>query len=262
MNKLLLANTALFLFGVSLNAAELFNDGFESGASGFTYVDNGTSNTGAYSITTPGADGTGGAGHVGDNLVQYASNTIAAGYIKANGAVANGAQDFSLTFDFKFEQESTYDDAMIFVGDLSNGNYYRIGLGENSGTQQVYQISGGVRDANTTTTYSASTFTDDTWYSATINWASGTNTLSFDSVLFGDMSSVVSFSTILDGSGLNNASIASLAASGVEFGFGTFNDQASFDNVIINGVAIPESSTCALLAGMLALGAAVCRRRA
>lgn len=190
----------------------------------------------------------------------YGDNKQAGGYITPTAVAADAAFDFSLSYDFKFGHESTYDDAVLFLGNLSSGNYYSMYTSEQAGDNDVWIAVNGDRENLTATVNDYQTAkVDDTWYSVTYNWNATTETLSYNMTLQGDATSVESYDVVLDGSSAFNTSFADMAS--VQIGFGSHNDNATFDNISFEGTtAIPEPATIGLL-GAGALGLVVARRR-
>ncbi|MDZ8120015.1 DNRLRE domain-containing protein [Pontiella agarivorans] len=220
----------------------LLNEDFEGTMTNFTWIVNvaDAANSNAYSSTTGVNHATGAAegsaAHVGDGLSASGDNTLAAGWIQANDLLVDPASNFTMTVDFKFEQESNYDDCQIFIGDLNGKSYYRLGLSESTDAQSAYLIEGGVRNGTALGVY-APALVDDTWYTATVGWDAAAETLTLHVEEVAGSSNVLIFASVLDGSG-DKVSLKDLAAGGVQFGFGTFNDRASCDNVVIAGTAL------------------------
>ena len=220
------------------SASEWFVDDFESGVTNFKWVMN-AGNADALSSTTGVNSDTGVAeglaAHVGDNLNFNGASDTSSGWIQVNGFSIDSSHDFTLSVDLKFEQEGDYDDALIFFGDLDGGSYYRLGVGENAVSTAMWLIQNGQRlaDGQETVKYSAA-LTDDTWYHAIVRWDVLTETLHFQLTETGGEAEVASFSITLSGDASNTTSIATLAPGGIQFGFGTYNDRASFDNVLIS----------------------------
>lgn len=217
---------------------------------GWTLVDN-TSGTPVFSIVT-GHDGSGGgsgsAGHI-DGTYDPGANSTPGGWFQSP-ASRTGASPFTLTYDVKVEQEGDADDSIVVFGDIDSDDYYVLYVTEVDANNDLYRVDNGVRAGSPVEDAYASGILDDTWYSATVVWTpiSGTTgTLSVDVVDPGTSTSMGSFTQtnlVMD--------------STVQFGFGSFNDQASFDNINININinVIPEPSTFALAAlGLLGLTA-------
>jgi len=220
----------------------------ESGLpAGWKLVDN-TTGTPVFSIVT-GHDGSGGssgsAGHIGGTYDPGANNTPG-GWFQSPVA-RDGASPFTLTYDVKVEQEGTADDSTVLFGDIDNDDYYVLYVTEVDANNDLFRVTNGVRGGPIEDGY-ASGVLDDTWYRATVTWTptSGTTgTLSVD---------VVDPSTSTSVGGFTQTGL--VMDDTVQFGFGSFNDQASYDNISV----IPEPSTFALAASGL-LGLLACGRR-
>lgn len=220
----------------------IFSEDFETTLSNFTWIVNAAdpANSNAYSAVagvnhdTGAEEGT--AAHIGDNL--EADGTAAAGWIQANDLLIDPASNFTVSIDFKFEHEAPYDDSLFFIGDLDGKTYYRIGMSESAEAQKMWLVENGDLQGTETKTYSQ-TLSDDTWYAATIGWDAATEILTLHVDEVAGVSDVLVFSVALDGSEDNKRSLSDLPGRGLQFGFGTYNDRASCDNVVIKGTVVP-----------------------
>ncbi|MDZ8120014.1 PEP-CTERM sorting domain-containing protein [Pontiella agarivorans] len=236
-----LVTAVVFAVATSALADPLsFTEDFDTaGLDNFTLVDRTAagSNAGKSSLV---AGVTGQAGHVG-NGVTYGDNSQAGAWLQANGIAVDANSDFTLSYSFKFEQEGTFDDAILAFGNLDAGNYYTSYTTEGAGGSLLYIAKNGKREGNSANASAdfGTTFADDTWHSATYSWVAATETLT---ATVGS----ASYSVVLDGSTAYNVSLKDYT-DGIQFGFGTHNDRASFDDIQLTGTAIPEPATLGLI---------------
>lgn len=211
----------------------MFSDNFDaSGLSNFTQVDRaGSSN---FSVSTAGV--TEDAGQVGGN-VGTASGSQPGAWLQPTDVYADPDYDFTVTFDARLMSEGSLDDCVFILGNQDDGEYYTIYLHESAQYCELDYYSSSIRATPPTVgSYASTAFADDTWYSITVTWVAATQTLSFNATQHGSATSFAAFSAVLDDAGTNNPSLKSFNY-GIQFGFGTHNDGARFDNIVIDGTA-------------------------
>jgi len=258
--------TAVLATSVSAAAATLVDEDFEGEVglpAGWTLVDNGP---GAESFSiTAGHDGAGNdAGDGGNVTVPNPGPTSSpGGWIQAP-AEADAAFDFTLTYDVKINPEANVDDTIVVFGDLDGGDYYNLFVTEVDANNELYRLEDnsriGLNDAPTVDDYAAG-IANDVWYQVTVDWDVSALELSVDVTDVAAATSKGSFTHTLDGTQVSDGDVLNPTLTGaVQFGFGSFNDNGDFDNISVEGTAIPEPSTWALLLlGVFGL-AAVARR--
>jgi hypothetical protein len=232
MKKIL--NLFIIIFVVStVQGNVLLSEDFESAGlpAGWTVVDNsdGSSNP-AFSNTT-GHDGSGGNGgegaHIGDNIDVGPNNTPGGWLQSPISLLANTA--FSMSVDVRIDNEDTIDDAQILIGDFDAGKYVYIFLAadDQSLNNDVYSVTDKVTGAKTSILDNyGSAYLDSKWYEIVVTWTPTAGTVG-----------TLSFAAYdpIDDSLYNNFEITEVQMPDfVQFGFGTANDRASFDNIEIN----------------------------
>lgn len=228
----LFAATSL-LFTLSAPAAQLVNETFEalSGSTlptGWVLVDN-NPGTPTYAVVT-GHNGSGGnsgkAGKVTNVDASQASGDRPGCWIQPPVAAA-GSQPFTVTFDVKTDNEATADDAVVLFGNISGGTYYYLFFTENAANNDLFRVTGGARVEPPAIDQWAAAYVNNVWYRITITWTPTSGTVGTLSVSGVRVSDGVTIGTI------NNFSLT--MDSNVQFGFGSFNDNGTFDNIVING---------------------------
>jgi autotransporter-associated beta strand protein len=234
--------------GVVWNLAANFDD--EVGLPvAWSVVDNHPGpNNPAFSLTR-GTDqrgqSAGQAGHIGNNIDGLGGNGQAVGgWLQAPSAVP-ASQSWQLTFAAKFgsPNEDIRDDATIVFGDLGGRNHYALVLTEFNQNNDLFYYHNDERagpnplgiSVINTESY-ASGMVDNTWYRCTLNWNAASKELSFDIWDLATGAKKGSFHTVLDGTQvvfdpqtMVNEIVNPAPTGLVQFGFGTLNDNATYD---------------------------------
>lgn len=151
--------------------------------------------------------------------------------------------DFTVEFDAQVLQEGGFDDVTFAFGDLSaisGVNQFRAVINENIISSDVLHAVDG------TLIQDFGTIVDDTFFSAVFEYDADTEAATFD------INGVEVFSIA------SNANLSAITS--FQFGFGTLNDTAQFDNIVITQ-AIPEPGSLVLMGGLGLAGVGVRRRR-
>jgi hypothetical protein len=221
------------LFSLSAPAAQLVSETFESLSgttlpAGWTLVDN-NPGTPTFSIVTGhnGSGGSAGKGGKVTNVDPSQGTGDRPGSWMQPPVVAAGSQPFTATFDVKTDNEATADDAVILFGNISGGTYYYLFFTEAAVNNDLFRVTGGARIEPPAIDQWAGSFVNNIWYRITITWTPTSGTV-------GTLS--VSGVRVVDGVSIGNINNFSLTMdSNVQFGFGSFNDNGTFDNIVING---------------------------
>ena len=236
----LVASMSIFGFD-ALHAERIVTD-FESGIGGFTFVDNEGSNAGKFGTVTGVNPDTGAeeglAANIGDNIA--VANNIPGAWLQAGTFSADPSEDFLLEFDFRFEAEGRFDDATFVFGNLTEGNYYSAGLGEAVNSQSMFRFEDGARLSEASIAYGETLLSTAIWYRMTFNWSAGDSTITMNLATTADQDvELFEVTLVLDNSDISLEPLTNFGT--LEFGFGTFNDEASYDNIIIDGDGVNES---------------------
>ncbi len=241
----------LFIFGAAqLSFADTFTDDFEAGLMNFRSIDNTEErvNMGKFNTTTGvnPMDGTeeGTAARIGDNIGVDGTPPSPGAWIQLIPFVVNPTEDFTLTYNVYLEPEGTLDDATIVLGALDDRNYYNIGLGEASGSQFMSYRVDNVAVPNNVIAYPNQLVETEIWYTVTITWNATTKLFSTSVAETTDqMTPVVEFEVTLDDSEEQLVDLGTLTQE-LQFGFGTFNDSARYDNITLDsdGLVAPTDS--------------------
>lgn len=258
MKWLLLGAAGVLLAAPSVNAAVIIDEDFEGLAglpAGWFVVDNNAGANDPVFTIVAGHDGAGDdsgqAGHLGDMIDGGGTGNPNGGWFQAPQETA-AASSWRLSFDVKFGSppEGTADDATVVFGDLDNRNYYSLFVTEAPANNDLFYLLNdsrqGVGDNGTAvigTDGYASGLVEESWYSGTLLWNATTKNLSFAIADPSDGSLLGSFATTLNGLQMvvdaGEFEVANPGLSGnVQFGFGSFNDNGTFDNILLETVNI------------------------
>ncbi len=222
----------------------LFEDDFESnGLTRFTQVLRGST---PFSLSANGLPGN--AGQIGNNgQATVGADSQTSGWLQPTGISVDANSDFFVTFDFRIVNEAGFDDCAFLMGDLVNGDYYVTLVTEASDNNDVFYNNSFVReDEPALDSFANQAIADDTWYNAVCSWNAATDQLEFTVSEEGSAAVVASYSITLDSASSSMPSLKNFT-NGVQFGFGTFNDTALFDNIqIVEGTFVepgPEPGT-------------------
>lgn len=220
----------------SANATVVFSEDFEGATplANFSFVSSGGDIASVVTID-------------GNNLGQVNANPSGGGtnfsFLVPNVTVSTD-YNITVTFDFEVNHEGAFDDFTFAFGDLSaptGVNNFRAVLNEHEPSSSLrHDTDGAIASLPSlpVTTRQSATYTFDA--------ATDTATLSVAGV--GQV-----FST-------SNANLQTLDE--IEFGFGTLNDTAQVDNIVITIAAVPEVGSFAYFAVLgLAGGVAAVRHR-
>lgn len=163
-------------------------------------------------------------------------------YLVNSGSGFDATQDISGSFDFYIVESGNYSNGAFFFGDVQSGlgstagDHLRIDLRERS-----FGARANILDANGTTLFDGSgdnTYRIDTdvWINASFTWTAATGDFSFSWTY-----------PAQPNRGPMTVANYTLNSNEVFFGFGTVDDAARFDNIVINGELIPEPGSLALL---------------
>lgn len=240
MIKSIITSLAIILLNVLLNlspakAGVVFAEDFEGAnpLANFTLV-GGAGDTAV--VATAG----------GSNVVEIDANGSQSFAFLATNTSVSSANDFSVSFDFEIlDDPGSFDDASFFFGELgpnvNSGNNFRVVLNNSLNSSDVTFSQAGAISTVVTDFVDLSV---NTLLTGTLDFTAATNSVNFSVEPQGGGAPIGSFSIT------GNADLANITD--FQFGFGSFNDIAQFDNIVIT--VVPEPSTYVLLgAGLVAM---------
>jgi MYXO-CTERM domain-containing protein len=240
------------------------NETFEGSSAGSTTPPTGWSlktmaGTGSYATSAAAAGSNGAGGSTGLAGIVTANTVYATdlpGAYLYNTATFDLTQNLSGSFDFQMVHDSTFDDVIFLLGDISggltktNGQVLSSKFTEASSSGRAGTLNAGSGAEADRLDISNVTIADDTWFTASFSWEPISGTTGDFSITVNNFTSDV-FTLATTGYTFNSAD--------AQIGFGSVNDVIKFDNVSVTGSPIPEPR--AALLGGLGLLALLRRRR-
>ncbi|MGB6220309.1 cadherin domain-containing protein [Haloferula sp.] len=231
-----------------LQALTLVDEDFESGLPAWTYVDNHSGgNPNKYSLAN-GHNGSGGtsgnAGYVGPNISNNVGNGgVPGAWVQVPELVVSPAQPWGLELDLKFDSEgATNDDAAVYFGDLDGRNFFTLVFNETVNNSDLLYIEGNERAGVALNAFVDTAPVQGVWYRVSLDWNPTSKVLGLLIKRSSNNSTIASTSVTLDGGSAGTPDLLSFVG-GLQFGFGTYNDNGSFDNIVLNGTVLSNEVT-------------------
>ena len=222
-----------FLVNGPLGAVILFEEDFATNdLSSFRQVVRGTT---PFSISSAGFVGS--AAQVGDNgAATMGSGNQASGWLEPQDVFLDPQFDFEVRFQFSLVNEEAIDDAVFQIGNLFDGDFYTCIFNNSSDNTDIFYNEAFTHRGVTSEAYIPTGFQDAVWYQVIASWEAATQTYRLEVTNAQTAEVFGSHEVVLDGSSDLTVSLKDFTR-GVQVGFGTFNDTARFDNIVIDGTA-------------------------